>query len=410
MKLVQINVTLKSGSTGRLAYQLHEHLDANGIYNTIAFGYGNKTEPGHFSIHSKLGSHLHSFMSRKLCMQGLCSVWQTGRLIRYLKREKPDIVHLHNIHGHYLNYVMLFRYLKKMDKPVVWTLHDCWAFTGKCAHYFTAGCEKWKTGCYNCPNLATYPDSTFDGSRRNYNLKKKWFSGLDNLTVVCNSDWVKSQAEQSFLKNKCITRIYNGVDTQVFRPCGDREQVREKYGIDWEKFMILGVSGVWKQEKGMHTFLELSQKFPEDCVLVMVGLSQSQIHQLPDGIVGIEKTESAEALAELYSVADVLLNPSREETFGMVAAEAMACGTPVIVSNTTACPEIVADGTGLVVDMTQISQVVKAITQVKQLTKAHFFEKCTENIRNNFSVNSMCRQYSSLYSTLTADTIEENYE
>ena len=298
---------------------------------------------------------------------------------------------------------MLFRYLRKCGKPVVWTLHDCWAFTGKCAHYSSAGCDKWKTGCHHCPNLATYPDSTFDGSRRNYKLKKKWFAGLEKLTVVSNSDWVKSQVEQSFLKNKMIIRIYNGVDAHTFRPCGNREQVRERYGIDKEKFVILGVSSVWKAEKGLDTFLTLAQRLPEDCSLVMVGLSQAQLQQLPEGIVGIEKTESTEALAELYSAADVLLNPSREETFGMVAAEAMACGTPVIVADTTACPELVKEDTGFSVNTSDMNAIYSAIIQVKQLGKLAFSDSCRKTVLENFTTEIMCEQYWKLYQQLMED-------
>lgn len=401
MKLTQINVTLKSGSTGRLAYQLHQYATENGAHSRIAFGFGDKTDAAGFSLYSKVGTHLHSFLSRKLCMQGLCSYWQTGRLLRYLKRTDPDVIHLHNIHGHYMHYPRLFRYLQKSKKPVIWTLHDCWAFTGKCAHYSSACCDKWKSGCHSCPNLATYPDSTYDGSRRNYRLKKKWFTCVDNLTIVGNSDWTKKQAEESFLQGKRILRIYNGVDTTVFRPVTDWERVRDKYGIPRDAFVILGVSGVWKKDKGLDTFLDLARTLPDDCVLVMVGLSEQQKAQLPNHIVGITKTESTEELAALYSAADVLLNPSREETFGMVAAEAMACGTPVIVSDTTACPEIVTDKTGLSVDTRDIHAVLAAIGQIKDSGKAAFSPHCLQNVLDNFTTAIMCEKYWELYQSTT---------
>lgn len=401
MKLVQINVTLKSGSTGRIAYQLHECLDANGVENTIAFGYGDLSDPVGFSLYDKLGTHLHSFLSRKLCMQGLSSVWQTGRLIRYLKKQQPDIIHLHNIHGHYLHYGMLFRYLKKLDKPVVWTLHDCWAFTGKCAHYFLVGCEKWKKECHHCPNLAAYPDSTWDGSQRNYRLKKKWFAGLDKLTVVCNSDWLKSQVEQSFLKEKKICRIYNGVDTNVFRPANcSRVRLREKYGVPADKFLVLGVSSVWKETKGLGTFYRLAEQLDQESIIVLVGVTQAQKERLPHNIIGITKTENIQELAELYSLADVLVNPSREETFGMVAVEAMACGTPVIVSNTTACPEIVKLSTGYAIDMSSVDEIVEALGCIRAADKMRYWNSCVESVKENFSVSKMTANYLELYKRL----------
>lgn len=403
MKLCQINITHKSGSTGRLAYQIHQYATEHGAQSTIAFGYGDQHAKAGLSLYSKWGTHLHSFLSRKLCMQGLCSYGKTGRLIRYLKRTAPDVIHLHNIHGHYLHYPRLFRYLRKCGTPVVWTLHDCWSFTGKCAHYFVAGCDRWKTGCYNCPNLSTYPDSTYDGSRRNYRLKKKWFNCVKNLTLVGNSEWTKQQAEASFFHGKSILRIYNGVDTAVFHPIEDTVSIREKYGIASDAFMILGVSGVWKKDKGLDTFLQLAEQLPADCTLVMVGLSEAQKTKMPPNIIGISKTENTEELAALYSAADVLLNPSREETFGMVAAEAMACGTPIIVSDTTACPELVAEYTGLAIDTRDIRSILDAVEQIRKTDKKVYAVHCIQNIAENYSTDIMCANYWALYRRITGD-------
>lgn len=405
--MCQINVTHKTGSTGRLAYQLHQYAVAHGARSSITFGYGDKHTADGFSLYSKWGTHLHSFLSRKLCMQGLSSYGQTGRLIRYLKRTDPDVIHLHNIHGHYLHYPRLFRYLQKSRKPVIWTLHDCWPLTGKCAHYFAAGCDKWKTGCYACPNLATYPDSTYDGSRRNYRLKKKYFVNLDRLTLVANSDWTQRQAAMSFLRDKRIERIYNGVDITVFHPVETCASVREKYGIPADAFMVLGVSGVWKADKGLNTFLQLADRLPADCVPVMVGLSEAQKRQLPSRIIGITKTENAEELAALYSAADVLLNPSREESFGMVAVEAMACGTPVIVSDTTACPEMVTEDTGMVVNMQDMDAVVSALSQIRRHSKARYHGSCVARVLKHYTTTTMCEQYWELYQKIVGENENE---
>ena len=402
MKIVQINVTYSSGSTGKIAYQIHQKLDKEKVDNKIIFGYGKGEEGIGYSMYSKLGTHLHSFLSRKMCMQGLCSWKKTADMIGFLKKEKPDIIHLHNIHGHYLNYPKLFKYLKESDIPVVWTFHDCWPFTGKCSHYFNAKCDKWKEGCYDCPNLATYPDSTYDGTKKGYLKKKNSFTSVDKLNIVCNSKWLKSQVEESFLKDKPIYQIYNGVDTEVFKPVYD-ENIFKKYNIPQNKFIVLGVSGVWKEAKGLNTFLELSKRIGEDVAIVMVGLTEMQIEALPKGITGITRTENMEELAKLYTMSDVLLNPSMEETFGMVAAESMACGTPVIVSTTTACPEVADEKTGICIDMSDISNVMSAIDTVKKNKKQSYTKNCVERIEKLFSLEKMCEKYLSLYEQLMAD-------
>lgn len=404
MKTVQINITQKSGSTGKIACQIKEYTKMMGGESKIAFGYGDKSDIEDLSLYSKTGTHLHSFMSRMFCMQGLWSYSKTIKLISFLKKQKPEIVHLHNIHGHFLNYPLLFSYLKKSQINVVWTLHDCWSFTGKCAHYFKAGCYKWKTECKKCPNLKTYPDSKIDLSTINYRLKKKYFTSVKKLRIVCNSDWLESQVRQSFFGDKQICRIYNGVDTALFRPVND-SGIREKYGIPEDKKIILGVSGVWKEDKGLGIFMKLSEMISDDYVIVLVGVNEIIMKKLPCNIVGVSRTENATELAQLYTCANVLLNPSLEETFGMVAAEAMACGTPVIVSDTTACPEIVKDGTGLVVNMRNIDEVYSAVCSIADADKNEYTEKCLSNIRDNFSVEVMCENYYELYKNI----VEQEY-
>lgn len=399
MKIIEINTTKNSGSTGRIATQIRKYVNDQGDLCKIAFGYGNGEDKTSFSMYSWVGSHLHSFLSRKLCMQGRCSRFQTHRLVRFLKKEKPDIVHLHNIHGHYLNYEILFRYLKSIQIPVIWTFHDCWPYTGKCAHYSAAGCDKWKTECYDCPNLHTYPDSTFDGSKRDFHHKKSCFTNLENLHIVCVSDWLKSQVEQSFFKGKDISRIYNGVDTSVFYPQAEQDVTKaaEKYGIDLSKKIILGVSGVWKADKGLQVFLDLAQAVSSAYQIVLVGVSRSQKESLPGSVIAIERTDNMQELASLYTLADVLVNASKEETFGMVPAEAMACGTPVVVSSGTACPEIVEQSVGLVVSMDSMEELMNAVSVICNNGKANYSASCVARVRDNFSVEAMNTQYYDLY-------------
>lgn len=404
MKIIEINITKSSGSTGRIATQIQKYVNDKGDLCQIAFGYGNDEDITDFSMYSWVGTHMHSFLSRKLCMQGRCSWFQTYRLLKFLKEEKPDIVHLHNIHGHYLNYEILFRYLKSIQIPVIWTFHDCWPYTGKCAHYSSAGCEKWKTECFDCPNLQTYPDSSFDGSRKNYQYKKRCFTDLKKLHIVCNSDWLKSQVEESFFKGREISRIYNGVDTGVFysKTANDVKEAAEKYGIDLKKKTILGVSSVWKADKGLQIFLELAQAIPSEYQVVLVGVSDRQKETLPKAVAAIERTEDMQELATLYTLADVLVNASKEETFGMVAVEAMACGTPVVVSSQTACPEIVDQSVGLVVSMNSIDELIGAIEEICTKGKDVYRERCMSKVRNLYSVEEMNRQYYGLYKRVLA--------
>lgn len=399
MKIIEVNTTKNSGSTGRIATQIQRYVNGKGDFCKIAFGYGNDDDKSNFSMYSWVGTHIHSFFSRKLCLQGRCSWFQTYRLVRFLREEKPDIVHLHNIHGHYLNYEILFRYLKQVEIPIIWTFHDCWPYTGKCAHYSNAGCSKWKTQCYDCPNLQTYPDSSFDGSMRNYQNKKRCFANLKNLHIVCNSDWLKSQVEESFFRGTDMYRIYNGVDTTVFCPKTQREvkQAAEKYGIDLEKKIILGVSSVWKDDKGLQIFMELAASVPSQYQIVLVGVSRSQKETFPKSVIAIERTENMQELAVLYTLADVLVNASKEETFGMVSAEAMACGTPVVVSSKTACPEIVDQSVGLVVSMESIEEIIEAVQVVCNNGKVKYSESCVAKVRKNYSVEEMNRQYYNLY-------------
>lgn len=405
MKIIEINTTKNSGSTGRIATQIQKYVNDKGDLCKIAFGYGNGEDKAAFSMYSWVGTHIHSFLSRKLCMQGRCSWFQTYRLVKFLKIEKPDIVHLHNIHGHYLNYKILFRYLKSIQIPVIWTFHDCWAFTGKCAHYSMVNCMKWKTGCFSCPNLNTYPDSEYDASRRNFNLKRKYFDSIDSLYIVTVSDWLQTQVQQSFLADKYIMRIYNGVDTDLFKPTNPNT-IRRKLSIPENSFVVLGVSSVWKNEKGFNKFLEVANVLKDVCEFVMVGLTNEQIDSLPPHIHGICRTDSQAELGEIYSGSDILLNPSTEETFGMVSIEAMACGTPVVVSNETACSEVVIDErVGIVADMNRIDQITEAILKVRSIGKSSYSEICRKTAVERFSLQAMQNNYYQLYNKICNKTI-----
>lgn len=389
MKILQINSVCGSGSTGKIAVEISDYLDSLNIENYIAYGIGNSNRHNTYKIGNRIDNHLHSFMSRKFCLQGYGSIFSTIKFIKYIKRINPDIIHLHNIHGHYLNFPILFNYLKKSNVNVVWTFHDCWPFTGKCAHFTKAKCYKWKTHCQNCKQLNTYPDSIRDRTFKNFNDKKEYFTSIDKFHIVTVSNWLKETVENSFFKGKNIKCIYNGIDTNVFKPV--QSTLRKKLGIE-NKFVILGVASVWNSGKGLNEFIELSKKIDDDSVIILIGLSDEQIEDLPKNMIGISRTENIEELVKFYTLADVFINLSIEETFGLVVAEALACGTPAIVYDSTACPEVVELKESCIVKSHNIDELTKKINFFKIMN-----EKLVIKLNKKFNLNEMLSHYVDLY-------------
>lgn len=398
MKILQINSVCGTGSTGKIAVEISDFLNEKGVQNYIAYGLGETERKNTFKISNFFDSHLHSFISRKFCMQGYGSHLCTMRLVKYIKKIKPDIVHLHNIHGHYLNFGILFRYLNSTDIAVVWTFHDCWPFTGKCAHYIHAGCGKWQTHCSRCPLLKTYPDSERDRSEKNYTDKKALFAANKNLHITTVSKWLCSQAEQSFFKGHDIRCIYNGINTDIFTP--RQSNWREKHNLQ-DKFVILGVASVWSSRKGLDEFVELSKRIDPDTRIVLVGTNDEQASVLPENVIGIKNTKNQNELAEIYSCADVFLNLSAEETFGLVVAEAMACGTPSIVYNATACPEVLAEDCGYVVEPHDLDAVYEKIQTIKANGKDIYSQSAIKRVKENFTKQKMLNEFWNLYNSIT---------
>lgn len=348
-KIVQIN-SVCYGSTGKIMCDIASKLQNEDFESYCFFGRGNpNAELKCIKIGNKLSFYFHVLIAR-FGFNGYGSYFSTKKMIRKLKKINPDIIHLHNIHGYYLNFNLLFNFLKNKYKGrIIWTLHDCWAFTGHCPHFTIAKCNKWKTECSNCPQLSIYPRTFFDNTKREHRLKKKLFLELPNLTIVTPSVWLKDLVKQSFFKNCNVQVINNGVDLNVFKPTYDKN-IYDKYDIPKNKKVLLGVANVWEKRKGLNTFLELSKIIQSDTIIVLVGLTKKQIKLLPDNIIGIEQTDNIYDLVKIYSISNVFLNPSLEETFSLVTIEAMACGTPVVVSKTSAIKNLVVPGVGEVVD------------------------------------------------------------
>lgn len=343
MKILMINIMCGIKSTGRICTDLAYALEDKG--NEVRIAYGRENVPEEFlryahKIDSNIDILTHGIKARLFDADGFGSKRATKRLIEWIEDYNPDVIHLHNLHGYYINIELLFKYLKQSGKRVIWTLHDCWSFTGHCTFFENAKCEKWKTGCKKCQQKKEYPASIlFDNSRRNYKRKKELFMDIEKLSFVTPSNWLADLLSNSFLKEYPVNVINNGINTSVFY---HRESsILEKIGIKSVK-MVLGVATPWSERKGFNDFLALSKILPDEYKIVLVGLSREQKEMLPSNILGIERTDSADELAQLYSSAYVFVNPTYEDNYPTTNIEAIACGTPVITYNTGGSVESVA--------------------------------------------------------------------
>lgn len=377
MKLLQINVTANWGSHGKIAESIGQLAMANGWESAIAYGrMKNDSQSELKKIGTEKEVTIHGIATRLLDYHGLMSSQATKKFVHWASKFSPDIIHLHNIHGYYINYQILFDFLKKWGRPVVWTLHDCWPFTGHCAYYTFNGCSKWQDICTKCPGLNTYPKSLWDGSKRNYFLKKKSFLGMDNLTLVPVSNWLKSELKKSILKDYPSTVIHNGIDTNVFRPSTNIDHVKQKYKFENKK-ILLGVASIWEKRKGLDEFVKLRKLLPNNYQIILVGLTCNQISVLPDGITGINRTNDTQELVDLYTAADLFLNPTLEDNFPTTNLEALSCGTPIITYNTGGSPEAIDSKTGMVIDYKDISSFAQGIV---------------DSIENNLFSPTDCRE------------------
>lgn len=362
MKVLQINI-FGNLSTGRIAVDLYNVLKENGHDGLVAYARNTISDDvPHYVIGSMKNVYIDALLTRMTDKAGFFSTSATIKLIEIIKKYDPDVIHLHNLHGYYINVEVLFNYLKKCKKPVVWTLHDCWAFTGHCCHFSAIKCDKWKTGCYKCPQKHSYPASYVDNSKSNYLKKKELFTGIDNMHIVTVSKWLEDVTKQSYLKPYPIETIYNGIDTSVFKPI--KSDVKKRLNIENRK-VILGVASTWAPNKGLKDFIQLSKLITDDYIIVLVGVNKKQIRMLPDNIIGLSRTNNVHELVELYSAADVLFNASIEETFGLPTVEAMACGTPAIVYDCTALPEVVSEDSGKVIEPNKVELVWQTIQEME---------------------------------------------
>lgn len=407
MRIAEINM-VSYGSTGRIMFHVAEAARLNGntvqTYSPILFlGRKRKTEraniPHHFWWGSRLESLFHFCVGSRLGANGLFSWFGTLTLIRNLKRLSPDIIHIHNIHAFCLNYPMFFNYVKKSGARVIWTFHDCWPFTGHCPHFIICGCNKWQTECKKCPQPKVYPEMYLDTSRIMYHKKKKWFSELRDLTIVTPSEWLASLVERSFFKCHEVKVINNGIDLSIFQP--RVSNFKEKYNIK-AKYTLLGVSSGWGYRKGLDVFIELAKRLDsEKYQIVLVGTNDDIDAQLPSNIISIHRTNDQIELAEIYSAADLFVNPTREDTYPTVNMESIACGTPVVTFKTGGSPEILDQLTGSVVECNDIDAMEK---EIKRVTDGNVFKRddCIRRAEA-FDRNKCFDRYVELFNSICKD-------
>lgn len=395
MIIFEIN-SVPYGSTGRIMFQIADTVRRFGYsaFTSSSFTKPRGEEfPGtHIKIGSAIGKVEHIFLAKLTGMHGCYSHFATYKLIQKIKQVKPDVIHLHNLHGWYLNWKMLFDYLKKANIPVIWTLHDCWAFTGHCPHFMEIGCEKWKTGCYECNLYKSYPGCFLDDSRFQYRYKKECFTGVPNLTIVTPSHWLADLVKQSYLKDYNTVVINNGIDLAKFQPRAS--DFRTKYGLE-NKNVLLGVAFDWTPKKGLNDFRRLAEDLPEEYAIVLVGVSDLVASSLPERIISIVCTQNQKELAEIYSAADIFVNPTLEDNFPTVNLEALACGTPVITYQTGGSPESLTDECGKVVAYKDYTALKDAILEMKDAKKS-MAQACMERSQL-FGRDSAYQEYVSLY-------------
>lgn len=397
--IVQINVTANWGSHGKIAEDIGKMVTNRNWRSIIAYGrYSNPSQNEVIRIGTDNSIRWHGLESRLFDNHGRASRLATRSFIHELEAIRPDLIHLHNIHGYYLNYQILFDYLSNRDIPVVWTLHDCWPFTGHCAYFDYVECDRWKSRCYApCPGKSEYPKSClFDSSSKNYTNKKRLFNSVKNLTIVPVSQWLGDMVKLSFLNKYPIHVIKNGIDLNTFNPSPSSD-VRNKYNIGDNQY-ILGVASIWERRKGFDDFIKLAHELPKDIKIVLVGLDKCKLNiARNNGIIGIPRTENVKELVSLYSGADIFLNLTFEDNYPTTNLEAMACGTPVITYKTGGSPEAVTEETGWVVEKGDVDAVAKIITNEDWKNKSN---ACRKRAEDCFDKNRCFEEYIKLYEGL----------
>lgn len=396
MKILQINLG-NYGSTGKIMMGVEKSSNNN---NTFCMVYPNTKNNVEYSgdkilISGIISRKVNHFLEKCTGFQGCFSILKTHTLISNIKKYDPDIIHLHNIHGIEINYPLLFKYIKKNKIKIIWTLHDCWSFTGQCPHFTIIKCDKWKTGCFKCPQYKEYPEAFVDRTKMMWKLKRKWFNNVENMTIVTPSIWLSNLVKESYLKNYPVQVINNGIDLSIFKP--RKSEFKTIMGLEGKK-IILGVSFTWGKKKGLDVFYDLSKIINDDYVIVLVGLNNVDELKDYENIYAIPRTNNQIELAEIYTSADVFVNPTREDNFPTVNIESLACGTPVVTFNTGGSPEIIDSSCGLVVECGDLEKLKNTIVDITSLKKT--LENSCVSRAHCFNMYDKFKDYLKLYDTV----------
>ena len=401
-KLLQINPVVRlNTSTGRIMKEIGELAMASGWESYVAYSGARDGRPPHSSqlvpVGDKFDLAVHAVVTRLFDAHGLASKRATRQFIERIRAIDPDIIHIHNIHGYFLNYPLLFQYLKESGKPVVWTVHDCWLYTGHCYYYTAAHCDKWQSGCGHCPQKHAFPASWLaDRSARNLRDKQKAFGSLDDLTIVPVSDWIRREMAASILADKHFQVIHNGIDLSVFRP----EAAEGEAPVEGVQY--LGVASIWLEEKGWSDLMRLAGQLRPDEKLVLVGkTTEEQRRRVPAGVRLIERTENIGRLASLYARSTVFLNPTWQDNYPTVNLEAIACGTPVVTYRTGGSVESVTETTGFVVEQGDVDAMLARARELAGSERAAIAARCRQHALAHFRKEDCYQNYIRLYESLT---------
>jgi len=393
MKLLQINTTVNSGSTGKIAEAIGQLAISHGWESYIAYGRGKPQSESHLiRIGDDWDMRWHGIETRLLDNHGLASRRVTRHFINQIEEINPDIIHLHNIHGYYLNYPLLFDYLKCWKGPVIWTWHDIWPMTGHCAYFGQKACDLWRIGCNNCPRKNVYPKSVLNNrAAKNFETKRSVYADLDNLTIVTVSNWMEKIKKDSFMKKVPSIVIHNGIDLEIFHPVS---------GTPCNKTYVLAVANVWAKEKGLYDLISLRAQLAQNIDIVIIGLNSKQITTLPKDIKGLRCTQNVNELKFYYSNAIALINPTWGDNFPTINLEALACGTPVITYNTGGSPEAIDANTGIIIDRGDVHGLADAVMKITNEKDKYTSEQCRTRAMTYFDKDVCFKKYFDLYYSL----------
>lgn len=400
MNIFEIN-SWDYGSTGKIMLHIAEKArQSELVIKTCSCRFNGRKKiisqddnKNHIYFGSFVSCALHYILGRKFGLLGFFSIFSTIKLLWNIKKWNCSLIHLHNIHDHCINFPLLFRFIKKHNIPIIWTLHDCWSFTGRCPYFVMAKCDRWKNGCHDCPYPKNfYPQSHIDTSHMMWNLKRKWFTGIKNCTLITPSQWLANLVKQSYFKDYPIKVINNGIDLSVFQPTNSN--FREKYVLVGKK-IVLGVAFGWGKRKGIDVFIELAKRLPDDYRIVLVGTDCNVDKLLPPKIISIHRTQNQKELAEIYTAVDVFANPTREDNYPTVNMESLACGTPVVTFRTGGSPEILDETCGSVVACDDVDAMESEIRRICK-EKPYSADACLARAKN-FDMNDRFEEYVKLY-------------